>query len=264
MGLPDDLPDYYDNLLWPQKRTWPLVLKLLRDTANNNGNDVADDKTMSRFAHEVHTAVRIFRRSFSSRIIVRCTNTNSGRTQRVTYVRWRSTRGAALQQLRTLDIAAKSRSAYMFEKAWLGLNGDARYMLASGFRAASEAGALRQFKGELEEPGAVVAAMMPSRDILRVLVPYAIRLAARPGRPRARARDEALALLLDTFMQIAIPNDGRQVRHGAWAAIIRNGFPFVHKVEEIFAIKVTTQLPERDLGRAREFMRNMPRASCLR
>jgi hypothetical protein len=208
-------------------------------------------RTVEALAHELHAAIRVLRYEKAGRIPIKknVEDAETGRTRRTTGVAWSHQPRAVLAQLRSLEKAARSGSAYRLEKHWLALSGNARRALSEGLRAARQAGRLRTF-GQLEQDGTILHHRIPTPALLAEVLPFALAAHARAGRPPKLAERAALAAVLDVFVCLTRPLASDRRRRGYYASLLRAGIEFAHGVEAIFGVQLLSENPERDIKRA--------------
>jgi hypothetical protein len=106
-----------------------------------------------------------------------------------------------------------------------------------GWRIARRRGDLVGFRSELEVPASLIGRLMLAPDLLRIIVPYAIRAAGRPGRRPAHPRDLALSRIFGVFVEAS--GDSEPAAWRAWHdEPVGAAADFVRRIEEIFGVEL--------------------------
>ncbi len=202
-------------------------------------------------AHRIHRAMRALAREEAARIMTQVdTPDESGRVQRRISVRWDRQTKSVARQLKVFEKAVRSRSPYKIETAWFALTPRAHEYMSVGYESARRRGDLVDFRHEVEVPASIIPIPMLSRELLAVVLPYAVHAASRPGRRPVHPRDEAFAVVLGAFVEISGVSTGA-TRRGGINEPTGPGADFVHEIERIFGTRLMTAGSTHALRRAR-------------
>lgn len=251
-----------ENRLWPQQKTFRLLLELLERIARTHpaggGRQLPEDQVRS-LAHLIHRAIRDIHYSQLARDI-RQKNipVANGCSTRRTLVGWRKASGGPAAQLRRLMSAASSYgpSCYKLEQAWRGLTPAARALLQQGLDDARAKGLLRGYRGPLTAEPAVLSGDLPAPPLLHIVLRFALgRAKEYRGSPVRQAKDAVVAELIDVFIALTGRSTDGMAR-GDSQGPAGPGADFIREIEHIFGIDLLSKNSLHGLRRARRLRVN--------
>jgi hypothetical protein len=186
----------------------------------------------------VHHAVCAYMRGAMARIVRRRDFTDAdGKPRSEVIVFWAKQRLPVSQQLKALSTALAAQDHFQIEVAWFGLTERAHEYLSVGFRIAQRLRRFRDFSAELEAAAQVIPVPMPSPDLLRRFLPFALHTVSKQGRRPVHDRDEALRAVLKVFAEMAGTDDpaASKARHDE---PVGPGADFVRRMESIFEVEL--------------------------
>jgi hypothetical protein len=196
------------------------------------------DRRAVVLTHAVHRTMRALAREEGARIIRTAdTKDSDGRIRRKIIVRWdRQTRSTAAQ-IKALAKAVRSGSQYKLEAAWFGLTQRAHEYLSVGYRVAQRRGDLDGYMGPLDIAASLIPIPILARELLAIIVPYAVYAVTKRGRRPVHPRDEALAEVLSVFVEVS-GVASTATRRGGHDEPIGPGADFVRSIETIFGMEL--------------------------
>lgn len=208
------------------------------------------DRRQAVLALRIQRIIRSLARELAARFIRQVDCDVDGVRRRTVEVSWQCQRLPVVKQLAQLERAVHSGRPLRFEKAWYRLTERAHEYLSVGFHAAYRAGALRDYVGPVEVNGEIIREKIIAPEFLKVLLPYAIHGASLPGRRPVHDRDEALASVLDVFIEIT-GVETAAVRRGGYNEPVGAGADFVRAIEKLFDIRLMPVYSTHAIARAK-------------
>lgn len=276
---------FWERKLWCAAQTFHPIVELIERTAHKHGRSAYIDEPTElpandlRMAYSVDTSGKFSlnvlkqeRRAVVMALAIQRVVRNLIREEGVRIIRqadlpsaidsprrmievsWRQQPRSVIDQLKALQRAVLSRSQYDFEKAWFALIPRAHEYLSVGWHVARQRSALKQYNGPLETTASIIPLAVPTRELLRIILPFAIRAAALPGRRPEHPRDEALAAVLQIVVEITnIPTGS--IRRGDYDEPCGRGAEFVHEIEKIFGLHLMPPGSTHAVARAKKRLR---------
>lgn len=193
------------------------------------------DAELADYCSRIHAAIRHYRKR-NLGVLARQVPVAGNGKSRTSEIALRQTKTqTALSQLRNLQRALQTGSAYKLEKAYFGLSSETWDYLAIGFKKAGSGRQLRGFAKVDEPSGHLLLRPMLNTNLLALILPYAIAAAPKRGRPSVSDRDRAVAELLKIFKELT----GRRnsaAKHGGFDGPTGDGADFIRALERIFQI----------------------------
>jgi hypothetical protein len=268
----------WGQALWRQEQTHHRVIELIDGVARAHGRQQFADEQLPLGSHDiqltagmdgrvtlaetdrravvltysVHRTMRALAREEAARIIRTVDARDSdGKVRRKIIVRLdRQTRSTAAQ-IKALDKAVRSGSQYRLEAAWFGLTPRAYDYLRVGYRVAQRRGDLDRYTGPLEADAKIIPIPMLARELLAIIVPYALYAVRKKGRRPVHPRDEALAKILGVFVEVSgVPSAA--ARRGGYDEPVGPGADFVRAIERIFGMALMPARSTHALVRAKK------------
>lgn len=205
-------------------------------------------------AHDIQRTIRQLIRADAARIIKKVDRKKgeSGPRRRIV-IKWDRQTKSVAAQIKALNRAVRSGSAYRIEAARFALTPRAQDYLAVGFEIARRVGKLEGYKGELSVSATLISLPMMAPDLLRRILPYAILAAALPGRRPVHPRDEALAALLTIYNEVSGSTTG-SARLGGLEEPTGPGADFVRNIEKLFGVQLLAPRSTHAVARAKRRM----------
>ena len=192
------------------------------------------DRRAVALAHAIHRAMGTLAREEAVRTIRQIDERDGdGVIRRKITVRWDRQTQPEAEQLKSLETAFRSGSQYKIEVAWFGLTMRAHEYLSVGYHVARRRGNLVRYEGPFEETATIIRIPMLARELLAIILPYAVSAIARGGRPPVHPRDEALARVLGVFVEITGVTSAAACQ-GAHGEPAGPGADFVRAIQTIF------------------------------
>lgn len=274
---------YWDNVSSLDRRVYPDLVDLIDGVAAVNGRSeyvdrevdgdlniqmsVVLDGSSASFgqpntfhrramllAHNVQRTIRILRRTKTALIVeeIPCRKGDSS-AQHSILIRPALQDKSVSEQIKELDAAIKSGSAYEFEVAWFGLTYHAHKWLEGAYEFARRKGDLRNFNGESDVRATLISVRIRSPVLLKIIVPYAILAAKTKGRRPDSPRDEALAALLRIYNEMSGSMTG-SARLGGFDEPAGPGADFVRKIEGLFGVQIMAAGSTHGISRAKRLL----------
>lgn len=200
--------------------------------------------------YTVHRIMRRLARGDAARLIRQVDIADaSGTTRRQTVVRWDRQKLPTAIQIKKLHRAVLWGSPFRIEAAWFGLTSQAHDYLSDGYEIARRLERLQAYTGELEVSATIIPVAMLAPDLLKLILPYAVRAVSHPGRRPMHFRDEALAELFRIFIEVSGHNT-TSARRGGYNEPVGPGAEFVRGVEAIFGVQLAPPSSTHAVARA--------------
>jgi hypothetical protein len=222
------------------------------------GEPATRDRRAVALAHAVQRTIRGLTREEAARLITQIDEADDdGIVRRKVAIRWGRQTQSVAEQIKRLHSAVLSKSPFAIEAAWFGLTPRAHEYLSVGYEIARRRDELKHYQGALEVPATVVPVPMVAPDLLKVILPHAVRAVALPGSRPIHPRDEALATILGIFNDISGTSTG-SARRGDHDGPAGPGADFVRRIEEIFGVKLMAKGSTHAVARAKRRMAKRP------
>lgn len=278
-GYPVDWDETeWEEMLWPQARTWQLLLDLIDKVAAQHGRSALVNAPDGSTEHElvtlidngkqrfieaqfindrrgvaicstIHRAIRMYHMMKNRLNITKKLAGGPGSGPRkIVISQQRANKGSA-RELTRLHDAVEDGSQYQFEVAFLGLSDSAHDFLGAGFKAAKAEKILADYKGALEVKSSLLSRPILAPALLKVILPFALRLASAGGRPRVGHRDAALAAVLEAFVELS-GDEAINLKRFGIDEPIGEGADFVRQIEALFDVELMPHGSHHAVGRA--------------
>jgi hypothetical protein len=213
------------------------------------------DRRAVVLTHAIHRTMRKLAREEAARMIRQVDVPDmNGTTRRKVVVRWDRQKLTTATQIKNLHNAIQSGSQFKIEKAWFGLTPRAHEYLSVGYEITRRLGIAAAHKGAREVPATIIPELMLAPELLRVILPYAVRAVSRPGRRPVHPRDEALAKILHIFVEVS-GHASAGARRGGYNEPIGPGADFARRVEAVFGVRL---MPDSSTHAVERAMTRMP------
>jgi len=168
-------------------------------------------------------------------------------------VKWERQNLSTATQIGRLNRAVQAGSLFKIEQAWFALTPLAHEYLSVGYKVAQRRGDLAGYTGELEGLATIIRVRMPAPDLLKVILPYAVRAVTVQGRRPVHPRDEALAKVLRIFVEVS-GRSTSSARRGGYNEPAGHGADFVRQIEAIFGVLLMPKGSTHAIARAKKRM----------
>ena len=209
------------------------------------------DSRAVALTHSIQRAIRELTREVAARLITQVDLPgDDGTMRRKIAIRWDRQKASVAAQIKKLHRSVLSGSQFAIEAAWFGLTPRAHEYLSIGYEIARRRGDFECFSGQFEALATIIPVPILAPDLLKVMLPYAARAVALPGRRPVHPRDEALALVLGIFNEISGTSTG-SARLGDHDEPAGPGADFVRRIEEIFGVELMAKGSTHSVARAK-------------